>query len=358
MFFLMRENLLYQVRKTAQENNPNFVLFDIQYDQANELKETLKNKNIPILQQVPIIDLRLRKLNGKTIDVILNENRSALPENKIPLWTLMRTYRCTYQNKILESEKLLNGSFTSKYDESTDSGPIPVSIEQRIMKRLKLKLGDTVEFELSGIEIPCIITSVREVEWMQMRPNFFFVFPDGPLNEAPQMQVIVSRAETDQDSIDLQKTLNKKFPNVSVIDLTLVIKTVTDLLDKLSLAVRFMAAFSIFTGLIILLSTLQLSQKQREREAALLKTLGASKSKIQTIMLSEFSSLALLSANAGCCLAYICSYLVANKIFDNTPSINLSMILYVNLGLLLLTIFTGLYNSKRFFQTETLSQLR
>ena len=354
----MRENLLYQVRKTAQENNPNFVLFDIQHDQADELKKTLENKNIPILQQVPIIDLRLRKLNGKKIDEILSENRKALPEDKIPLWTLMRTYRCTYQDKILNSEKLLDGKFTPSYDENNDTGPIPVSIEQRIMKRLKLKIGDTVEFELSGIEIPCVITSVREVEWMQMRPNFFFVFPDGPLNEAPQMQVIVSRAATEQDSVALQKTLNEKFPNVSFIDLTLVIKTVTDLLDKLSLAIRFMAGFSIFTGLIILLSTLQLSQKQRQRESALLKTLGASKRQLQNIMLSEFTSLALLSANAGCILAYVGSYLLANRIFENTPPLNFSVILYANIGLLALTITTGLLNSKKFFQGETLSQLR
>ncbi|MDD7984097.1 FtsX-like permease family protein [Lentisphaera marina] len=358
LLFLLRENLLYQVRKTTQDTNPNFVLFDIQHDQSQDLKALLKKAQVPILQEVPIIDLRLRKVNGLEIKKIIQNNSSLPKEERIPHWTLSRTYRCTYQEQILDSEKLILGDFIGSFDGDFEQERIPVSIESGMMEKLKVKIGDTVDFELSGIELPCVITSVREVEWMQMRPNFFFVFPSGPLNEAPQMQVIVSRSEDPKSTNKLQTEINNQFPNISFLDLTLVIQTLTSLLDKLSIAIRFMAGFSILTGFVILISTLKLSQDQRQKESILLKILGASKKQTQLILLSEFTFLAIISTNVGCLIAYIINHLIGTFIFENSPPIQLSILLISNVALIIITLIIGLINSKKIFSSPSLEILR
>ncbi|EDM24797.1 putative permease domain protein [Lentisphaera araneosa HTCC2155] len=358
LLFLLRENLLYQVRKTTEDTNPNFVLFDIQHDQSQELKYILNKAQVPILQEVPIIDLRLRKVNGTKVSELIQKNATLAPEKRIPSWALNRTYRCTYQNKILESEKLLYGDFIGHFDGDFEQERIPVSIESGMLEKLQVKLGDTVDFELSGIDLPCVITSVRDVEWMQMRPNFFFVFPSGPLNEAPQMQVIVSRSSDPESTNRLQTQINSTFPNISFLDLTLVIKTMTALLDKLSLAIRFMAGFSILTGFIILTSTLKLSQNQRQKESVLLKILGASKKQIQKILLSEFTFLAIISTNTGCLIAYILNQLIGRYVFENTPPITLNVLFISNISLTFITICIGLLNSKQTFASPSLESLR
>ena len=358
LLFLLRENLLYQVRKTTEDTNPNFVLFDIQHDQSKGLKSILNKAQVPILQEVPIIDLRLRKVNKTKVSELIQKNATLPPEKRIPSWALNRTYRCTYQNKILESEKLLYGDFIGHFDGDFEQERIPVSIESGMLEKLQIKLGDTVDFELSGIDLPCVITSVRDVEWMQMRPNFFFVFPSGPLNEAPQMQVIVSRSSDPESTNRLQTQINSTFPNISFLDLTLVIKTMTSLLDKLSLAIRFMAGFSILTGFIILTSTLKLSQNQRQKESVLLKILGASKKQTQKILLSEFTFLAIISTNTGCLIAYILNQLIGRYVFENTPPITLNVLLISNISLTFITIFIGLLNSKQIFASPSLETLR
>jgi putative ABC transport system permease protein len=358
ILFLLRENLLYQVRKTTEDTNPNFILFDIQHDQSKNLESLLSKAQVPILQKVPIIDLRLRKINGLKTKEIIKNNASLPKEDRIPHWTLSRTYRCTYQDKILSSETLIQGDFIKSFNGDFEQERIPVSIEHGMLDKLQLKLGDTVDFELSGINLPCIITSVREVEWMQMRPNFFFVFPDGPLNEAPQMQVIVSRSENPESMNQIQTQINQLFPNVSFLDLTLVIQTLTSLLDKLSIAVRFMAGFSILTGFIILISALKLSQDQRQKESILLKILGASKKQIQLILLSEFTFLAILSTNVGCFIAYIINYLIGKFIFENSPPINFTILLISNASLIVITVTIGIFNSKKIFERTSSEALR
>ena len=235
---------------------------------------------------------------------------------------------------------------------------IPISVEQGLMEKLKLNLGDTMTFELSGVELACVISSKRKVEWMQMRPNFFVVFPDGVLNEAPQMTVMVSRTPNDEVSARVQDRLSSQFSNISFLDLTLVLNTVSEILTKVGLAIRFMAAFSIFTGFFVLFTTLMLSQRQRLRENVLLKVIGATRSQVIKILLAEFCFLAVLSANAGVLPAYLANEILGRQIFENTMPFNGAIWLWVNVCLLLLTITMGFLFCRGFYKKSSLSVLQ
>ena len=139
---------------------------------------------------------------------------------------------------------------------------------------MHIKLGDTLDFNVQGAPIQTIVGGTREVEWNRVQTNFLVVFPSGVLEQAPQFHVLMTRVPNNQASATLQRALVSDFPNVSAIDLGLILKTVDDILGQISFVIQFMALFSILTGLLVLASSVVISKYQRLRESVLLRTLG------------------------------------------------------------------------------------
>lgn len=361
ILYLSQENILQQVKSAEEGNSPNMVLFDIQVDQIKEVKTVLEGQGLKAIDVVPIVSMRLKKLNGKDVKTVREENVKLDRMERIPNWTLQRTYRSTYRDKLNSGERILEGKFVPKIDmQDVMDGKVkvPISVESGILESMKLKLGDTMTFDLGGIELPCTISSVRYVEWMKMRPNFFVVFPDGLLNDAPQMVVAVTKTDDAKASAKLQSAITSKFSNISVLDLSLVVKTVQSMLDKASLAVKVMAGFSILTGLVILICSLHLSQLQRLKDNTLLKVLGSSRKQVMSIMFSEFCFLALLGANAGTILAYGANFALAEFVFENQLPINWTVLLMANGILMFLTLSIGFLISRKTYVKTSLEVLR
>src|SRR5206468_7059129 len=118
---------------------------------------------------------------------------------------------------------------------------VPISLEQGIAKELQIGLGDGLVFDVQGVPVTTRVTSLREVDWRRIQPNFFVLFPRGVLEEAPTMRVTVTRVPSSEESARLQLELVKAFPNVSVIDLTLIVQTLDTVLGQISFVIRFMA---------------------------------------------------------------------------------------------------------------------
>ena len=361
ILYLSQENLLAQVKAAEEGNSPNMVLFDIQIDQVEQLKKVLKEQNLEAIDTVPIVSMRLKKINGKDVQEIREINEKLPREERIPNWTLRRSYRSTYRDHLSPGEKILQGQFVPKInlqDVMDGKTKVPISMEDGIMDEMKLTLGDELVFDLGGIEIPCYIASRRYVEWMKMRPNFFVVFPGGLFDQAPQMIVMVTKTESPKESADLQKAVTTKFANISVLDLSLIVKTVQSMLDKVNIAVQVMAAFSILTGLIILISSLHLSQLQRMKDNTLLKVLGSSRKQVTRIMFSEFFFLALLGANAGTVLAYFGNYCLSEFIFERHMPLNWQVLIMSNVILCSLTLAIGFLISRKTYVKTSLEVLR
>src|SRR5690606_37217703 len=138
-----------------------------------------------------------------------------------------------------------------------------------------------------------MVGSIREVDWRRIGTNFFVVFPTGVLEEAPQFHVLLSRTASAEESASIQLAVVQAYPSISAIDLGLVLSTFDAIFSRISFVVRFMASFSIVTGLIVLVSAVVVSRVQRTRESVLLKTLGASQKQVLSIMTSEYLFLGL-----------------------------------------------------------------
>ena len=330
--FLVQQNLISQLVSSEGNQQANAVLFDIQPDQREPVINLVRSLGTPILDEAPIINMRLRSVKGETVEAMLKDRGRHSPR-----WALRREYRSTYNDRLRDGERLTAGTWFK----SATNEPTPISLEQGIANELKVGLGDELEFDVQGVPIKTRVASLREVNWRRVQPNFFVVFPRGVLESAPAMHVLVTRVRSSDDSARLQREVVKKFPNVSVIDLSLILQTLDSILEKISFVIRFMAMFTVATGLLVLAGALLTGRYQRIQESALLRTLGASRRQILRILLVEYVVLGLLAALTGVILAVAGSWALAAFVFKINYAPALLPLLIALVGLPLLTVVLG-----------------
>jgi len=349
--FLVRGTVLSQWSSADEGGRPNLVLFDIQDDQHDGVSAVLTEAGAPALQQAPIVTMRLAELKGRPIEEILRDK-----ESRIPSWTLRREYRSTFRGETANTEEVTEGEWTVSVPPGTEV--VPVSVEEGIARDLGLKLGDEFVFNVQGVPVKCKVGSLRRVDWRRMQPNFFVVFPEGVLEEAPKFHIMAARAVDARMSADVQRRVVQQFPNVSAIDLSVVVETIDNIVGKASYVVNFMALFTVATGIIVLAGAILTGRFQRIRENVLLRTLGASRRQVLRIMLVEYAVLGALGGLAGGLLAIGANTALAVFVFE-TAAVNPGLVPAVAVVVVAaVTLTTGLLSNRGVLDHPPLQVLR
>ncbi|MGQ0813559.1 MAG: ABC transporter permease [Gemmatimonadota bacterium] len=348
----VQTNLLAWLKIESRENAPNLVAFDIQPDQRESVRAILAQHGAGGAVFTPIVPAKISALNGKPVDSLVSSRQAG----KIEPWALRREYRNTYRDTMVATEKLVSGSFHDRT--GVPAGVAPISIEQDVARDLNVKLGDYVTWDFQGVPIETRITSIRSVDWARFNTNFFVVFPSEALEKAPQTFVALARVTDAQKRAQLQRDLVAENSNVSVIDLSTVREALDDLLSKVTLAISFMALFSIVAGVIVLIGSVATSRFQRLRESALLKTIGASRRQIMQVLVTEYAALGTLAAAAGVLLGGTASWLLMKFVFELEYDAPVIALLVLWLGVALLAVVIGLVNSRDVFSRPPLAVLR
>jgi putative ABC transport system permease protein len=343
--------LINQVSLSSSGNQPNMVLFDIQTNQREQVAQLAQQNQLPLLQQVPIVTMRLEEINGRTGVDIKKDSTS-----KIRSWVFNREYRVTYRDTLTESEKIIEGKWRGKVNSPDDT--IYISIAENYADNLQAKIGDRLLFNVQGALIPTVIGSFRKVDWRRVQTNFLVVFPEGVLEAAPQFHVLITRVPSNQASARFQQTLVRNFPNVSVVDLALILNTLDEILSKIAFVIKFMAAFCISTGLVVLIASVLISKYQRIQESVLLRTLGASRKQILTITALEYFFLGAMAALTGISLSFAASWALAKYTFEAPFNPQLAPALIIFVLVALLTVVIGLLNSRSVLSKSPLEVLR
>lgn len=348
--FFVQSILIQRIKLSAGANQPNIVLFDIQTKQVNGVISLARQYGLPVNETIPIVNMRLEQINSITATESLKDSTS-----KYSRYLFNREYRVTYRDSLTSSEKITAG----KWEGVTDSNRLPaISIEQNYAKRNNIKIGDTLLFNVQGTEMQTIVGSFRQINWKGIRTNFLVVFPKGLLETAPQFHVLLSRVPSQKVSAGFQQAMVKQYPNVSIIDLGLVLHILDELMSKIGFVIRFMAGFSIITGIVVLIASVLISKYQRMKESILLRTLGASRKQVFAITALEYWFLGSLAAFTGILLALAASWALAHYIFDTpfNPPLLPAFILFFLVCLLTVTI--GLVNSRGLLNKPPLEVLR
>ena len=183
--------------------------------------------------------------------------------------------------------------------------------------RLKIGVGDSITFDISGRKITAQVANIRKLDLRKRATAFVFVFRPGVLDAAPQTYaatVLSHVPPTERQR--LQRDVIAKFPNIQIFDVADIVATVQKLVSNFVLAISFVGSFVILSGILILIGSVALTKSQRIYENAILKTLGARRWTLASILLTEYGLLGLLAGVIGSGFAVILSWAVSRYILD------------------------------------------
>ncbi len=346
--YLAQSALVAQIEDVGGGERPNAVLFDVQSDQVDGIKGIFTELELPVLQHVPIVTMRIHSVQGVPVDSLRKERQ------RRGSWALTREYRCTYRDTLNVSETLVSGTWRGTVAGDTTH----ISLERGIADNLGVSVGDSLVFDVQGVLIPVVVGSLREVDWQRVMPNFFAVFPTGSLEAAPQFHVLVTRFDRPQQLAQLQRQSIDRYPNVSIIDLDLILSTVDAILDKVSFVVQLLALFSIATGLLVLVGIIAGSRYQRVRESVLLRTLGASRRQVGRIMALEYLFLGGFAALTGLTLSIGSSWALAFFVFEVPFQPSIAPLFLALPAICLLTVLVGQLSGRGVQDSPPLEILR
>lgn len=349
--YMSQDMLLQRIEFQTGEQMPDAVFYDIQTDQNQPFLDIIGENNAEVIQNVPIVSMRLASRKGVPVSEVRADTTL-----DISGWALSREYRVTYRDSLIDSETIVEGEWIGEADGI--GSVVPISIANQIDEDLKVELGDTLGFNVQGVPVTTVIASIRDVDFERPQPNFFILFPNGVLEEAPQFFASTVQTNSREQTIALQQEVTAQFPNISSIDISVALESVREFLDKMALAIQFMAFFSILTGFIVLASSIAISRKQRTRESVLLRTLGANKSQIGTIQTIEYALLGLLSGLSGLLLAILSSWALAYFYFDLVFVPDLLTVSLLSILITLSAILIGWSGSRHIFNHSPLEILR
>ncbi len=350
--FFTQDLLLKQVAMTGAGDQPNMIVFDIQTPQKEAVAELTESYDLPLLQQVPIVTMRVDEVEGVNQ---AERYRDTTSNEKVSRWIYRREFRCTYRDTLIDTEEIIEGEWKGEVGED---GIVYVSLGEDIVDNFNAEIGTKITFNVQGALIETVVGSIRKVDFSRLQTNFFILFPKGVLEEAPQFHVIISKVSSEKQSALYQQDLVKEFPNISVIDLTMILKSVEEVLNKVSFVIRFMALFSILTGLLVLISSVVLSKFQRIQESVLLRTLGANRRQILWINALEYFLLGSLATITGIGISVIGTFLLATLQFEIPFVVNWWPALMVFVAITGLTVLIGMFNTRDVVRKAPLEVLR
>jgi putative ABC transport system permease protein len=314
----LQSNLLDEFDVARRGNLPNMYLIDVQKDQVEGVRELVEKTTGAHADLIPTVRARIVRVNGKEIDLDAAGVRAERGR-------LGREYVVTYRPNLEYNEKVVAGKF---WDATPSSEP-EVSIEEDLRGAGGIDLGGTITFDIQGRKLTARVTSVRQVDWRNSRTGFLILFRPGALENAPQTFVGAIDGPTQEpERSRFERAIVDRYPNVSVIDVADIVRSVSRILSNITLAVTFIGGFVLLSGVLILVGSIAMTKFQRVYEAAVLKTLGARRRVLLTIMLAEYGLLGLVAGLVGALAANAVAYTIARYVFEIewsfAPAVNLA----------------------------------
>lgn len=317
----LQQSLVREFAVNVSPDAPDMFLIDIQADQVEAVRSVIDGARAPgaaPARLVPVLRARIVGVEGREINL---ENY----EDVRGRGSLAREYTITYRAGLEPNEHVVAGHWWAQ----TPSAVGEVSIEESIRDRFKINPGDTLRFDVLGRGMSARVTSVRHVEWSDSRSGgFMFVFRPGLLDGAPHGFVGFLRGPRDGAARGrLQADLAARAPNVSVIDGREILDAIRTVVDTITLAVTIVGTLVMLSGLLILIGAVAMTKFRRVYEAAIFKTLGASRRLIAAVLVLEYGLLGLVAGAIGCGGAMALTWSVSRYALDIPfrPQVGLSV---------------------------------
>lgn len=307
---------------------PVFFLVDIQDEQKNDFLEFMAGQEALVANISPMVRGRILRVNGQGF---YEESRLSSSGNQGFRRAGRRLeFNFSHRKDLDVSETILLGKPLSQIPWDS-SHPFEISLETSFADQYGLALGDLMEFDLQGIPMTGRVVNLRKVRWNSFQPNFYLLFQEGVLNDAPKTFLASIAQVVPEKRQDLKNRIVTAFPNISVIDVTQMAQTLLAITDKLSLSLGFMAWLAIGAGLVSIFSIARHEARKNEVQVNLLKVLGADFKQVQAITLVEFGFIGFFAALIAMVLSFGFSLAASWYFFDTLwafdPMVSLAILL-------------------------------
>jgi putative ABC transport system permease protein len=325
---VMKSSILSEWEQQFPEDTPNHYLINITQNQIDPLKAFVEDNNIANQGFYHVYRGRLSAINGiKTVDED-KEERQALNNEKAvsdkkqksdkskqqeSRQGMGRELGLTWRDEIPEENDIISGQWWQVGDEKPQ-----VSVESNIAERLEINLGDELTFTLGSDEFTVPVTSIRKVNWQSRQLNFIMVFNESVLENFPTTS-ISAWSILDKDR-DLVYRFLANFPTITVMDFAAIMAQLNSIIEQVTVAIQLILILVVLAGSLVLIAQVQASMEERERELAILRTLGAKGSLLRNSVLYEFVALGAIAGLMASIGMEIAVYILQSQVFNMTGS--------------------------------------
>ncbi|MGB6335803.1 MAG: FtsX-like permease family protein [Thermoanaerobaculia bacterium] len=299
---LVENGLEAELRSALPSTAPTGFLIDIQPEQWAGVERLLAQEGAQNIDSVPVVMARLTAIDGRPVKELVAEGGDRDDRR----WALTREQRLTYLAQLPADNKVVEGRLWS------DTGKQEVSVEAEFAEELGVSLGSTLEFDIQGVPVELHATSMRTVDWRTFGINFFLIVEPGVLDQAPQHRIATTWLPPDREQ-QIQDLLATSYPNVTLLKIREVLEKLAQVMKRLATGVRFVGAFTVLAGIVILGGAVSAGTVRRGREIALLKTLGMTRKGVIAMLATEYALLGAVAGAIGSAGGVVLSWMVLTR---------------------------------------------
>ena len=342
--FLVQRAVVRELHISAAPNLPNVFLVDVANTEIGGMKQLLASRpeitTSPEL--LPVVSSRIEAIDGVDADRLRLHN---MPRR------MLRSVNLTWSDTVPAGTSVTAGSWWK----TNDSAP-EVAITERQAERLGVKLGSEITFAAEDSQFTARVVALTKSDGQHAFSRAEFVLPQPVLQHLPV--IWYGGVHVDPKRVaQFQRAIYLAYPTVTVINVAQALETVRAVVIQITYVIQFLAAFSIFAGLVILASSIAGTRYRRMREVVVLKTLGATRSRIATIFSIEFAVLGLVAGLVGIVFAnFAARALLKQMTVVYHPAWGLNAIALVTSAAL--AVITGWVASHRVLGQKPLEVLR
>ncbi|MCH8208469.1 MAG: FtsX-like permease family protein [Nitrospinae bacterium] len=346
---LVQMDVIDMLNKNTEMKPPNYFFIDIQKDQIEKFEQVL-DKTVPEAkwEMTPLVRSRFHAIDGRTVDQwqFKNTHREE--------WFINREFVLTYMATPPEKN---NEVIAGKWWTPEEAKIPQVSLEEDAAARLGAKIGSLLTMDIQGIKVKVPVTSIRRVNWRNVRTNFYMIFSPGGLEGAP-VTFVSSVHVPEEKELALQEAVVNALPNVTALSTRDIVNTVENVVGKMLTLVDFMSAFTIIAGLFILSGAVASTKFRRLKEAAILKTLGAKRKVVASILSYEYAALGTIAGLIGVLLSMAFSWAVVEYAIEAQWHARFAPLLWTLVLAVILTLVTGILSSLDVLTKKPIQTLR
>jgi len=346
---LVQMDMLAMLNKNTEMNPPNYFFIDIQRDQKDTFMQVLDQIAPESERSVtPLVRSHIHSIDEKLIA------NWEYKDKKREEWFINREFALTYiEGPPPKDNEIIEG----KWWNEEQAKNAEVSLEQDAAKRLGARIGSKLTIDIQGIPVSAKVTSIRSVNWRNMRTNFYMIFSPGALADAPLTYVATVHVP-DEKELQLQHAVVKALPNITALSTRDIVNTVESTVSKLTTLVDFMSGFAIAAGLFILSGSIASTKYRRLRESAVLKILGAKRKTVASILGFEYATLGVIAGLVGILLAQGLSWAVMKYMIKSAWHLQPGILIWAFCFGVLITVATGILSSLDVINNKPLKTIR